>query len=120
MDNIASSRNLEGKDCQPTDGVFPTASKAERGVDEATNVHSEGSIDRIDDRQLCESLHHAVARLLCQPRPSSFGIEEAYTMNPKNALATTSLCRNSRRAELTNDDETKKHRSRSTSCESTT
>jgi len=60
MDNIASSRDLEGKDGQPADGVLPTASKAPSGVDEAANIHVEGSVDGVQDSQLGESLHHEV------------------------------------------------------------
>ncbi len=64
VDNVAGSRDFEGKDSQPTDGVLPTASESKRGIDEAADVHGERPVDGIDYRQLRESLHHNVAMLL--------------------------------------------------------
>ncbi len=65
MYDIASSRDFKGQDSQPTNGVLPAASEAQGGIDEATDVHCEGAVDRIHDGQFREGLHHEVA-ILCQ------------------------------------------------------
>lgn len=62
MDDVASGGNLEWQDSQPTDGVFPSASETERGIDETANVHGEGTVDGVQDGHLGESLHHEVGR----------------------------------------------------------
>lgn len=89
VNNVASSWNFKRKDGQPTDRVLPTASKTKGGIDKATNVHGEGPIDRIHDRQFCEGLHHEVARVLCQFRRGWSDAWQTYTMRPKDGLALT-------------------------------
>jgi hypothetical protein len=60
VDNVASSRNLEGQDSEPTNGVLPATRKAPGWIDEATDIHGEGSVDRIHDREFSQCLHHQV------------------------------------------------------------
>ena len=63
--DVASSRDLKGQHGQPTDGVLPGAGETERGVDEAANVHAEGTVDWVQDSHLGERLHHEVPRVAC-------------------------------------------------------
>jgi hypothetical protein len=56
--DVASSRDLEGQHSQPTDGVLPGTGETERRIDETADVHAEGTVDRVEDSQLGERLHH--------------------------------------------------------------
>lgn len=60
VNNIAGSRNLEWQNCKPTNGVLPSTGEAPRGIDEATNVHGECSVDWVHDRKFGQCLHHQV------------------------------------------------------------
>jgi hypothetical protein len=62
VDDAASSRDFERQNGQPTDGVLPRAGETERRVDETADVHGEGTVDRVQYRQLREGLHHKVRR----------------------------------------------------------
>ena len=89
VNDVTGSRDFEGQDRQPTDGVFPSTCETKRGIDEATDVHREGSIDRIDDRHFCQSLHHEVAKSF----PSVCGTnrlrscDQTYTMPPRKRVS---------------------------------
>jgi hypothetical protein len=60
VDDVASSRNLERQDREPTDGVLPSTGKTPRWVDEATNIHGERSVDGVHHSKFGECLHHQV------------------------------------------------------------
>ena len=60
MNDVASSRDLEGQDGQPGDGIFPGTGKAEGRVDEAADVHGEGAVDGVHDCELGKGLHHEI------------------------------------------------------------
>jgi hypothetical protein len=45
--DVASGRNLERQDGQPTDGVLPGASETEGWVNETADVHGESTVDRV-------------------------------------------------------------------------
>ena len=62
VNDVASSGDFKGKDGQPADGVFPTAGETQGRIDEATDVHGEGTIDGVHDGQFGKSLHHQVAK----------------------------------------------------------
>jgi hypothetical protein len=61
---VASCRNLEGKDSEPTNAVLPSAGKSPRGINKPANVHGESSVDRVQNCQFGKSLHHEVARTI--------------------------------------------------------
>lgn len=60
MNNVASSRDLERQHSKPTDGVLPATCKAPGWIDEANNVHGEGTVDRVHDGKFSQRLHHQV------------------------------------------------------------
>lgn len=60
VDDVTGSRNFEGKDGEPGDGVFPSTGETEGGVDEAADVHGEGAVDWVHDGKLGKGLHHEV------------------------------------------------------------
>lgn len=60
VDDITGSRDLEGEDSEPGDGVLPGAGETEGGVDKTTDVHGEGAVDWVHDGKLGKGLHHEV------------------------------------------------------------
>ncbi len=90
MDDVASCGNFKGKDSQPANSVLPAASETPGGVNKATDVHGEGSVDRVHDGQFSESLHHEVAGLAGQIKTKPSNIRETHIMPPRVMLVTTS------------------------------
>lgn len=51
---LGRSDQLKGKNCKPGQSVFPTTSKAPRGIDEADNVGVKGTVDGVQNSHFCE------------------------------------------------------------------
>lgn len=56
LDRDRSGDKLEGQDRKPGDGVVPAHCEAPRRVNETDDVREEGTIDRVENSQLSESL----------------------------------------------------------------
>lgn len=60
VDDVTSSRDFEGKDGEPGDGILPGTGETEGGVDKAADVHGKGAVDWVHDGKLGKGLHHEV------------------------------------------------------------
>jgi hypothetical protein len=80
---IASSRDFERQNREPSNAVLPPASKPPRGVNEAANIHGKCAIDWVHDGHFCQRLHHEVSRN-CQKcvHEAIAAFEHPYIMKP--------------------------------------
>lgn len=85
VDDIASGRNFERQNSEPTDGIFPSTGETPRRVDESADIHGEGTVDGIDDRHFGKSLHHQIARMV------SFALYRILVRRTPEDLGTVSI-----------------------------
>lgn len=62
MDDVAGCGDLEWEDSEPGKSIFPSASETPGWIHETANVHGEGTVDRVNDGKLRESLHDEVTK----------------------------------------------------------